>query len=187
MEINKVFILGKLTKDVLIRPVNDTQIGVLNLLVEAYRDRKEGEPFTEKCYIDVDTWGKAAQKAADTLRAGDFVLVTGRLKSSSWQDKKTGETRSKHTIYCENFELQDPTQVRDAFPDTQVASKPQAIAPSRPVPSQNATNNTNANPIPARPAGPRPPVTQPVQQRAVAPRQPAYVNPPELEEGDYNY
>jgi len=191
MEINKIFILGKLTKDVTIRPVGSSQVGVLNLLIEAYRDNKAGDPFTEKCYIDVDTWGNAALKAAETLRAGDYILVTGRLKSSSWQDKKTGETRTKHTIYCENYELQDPTQLSDAFPRQQQPITIQANQPTvnqRPnsVPA-NAQNPVN-RPV-TQPNIQRPVVTQPqVAQQRVAPqpvRQHAYVNPPELEESEY--
>ena len=50
------------------------------------------------CYVGITLFGKSAEAAAKYLSKGSAVLVDGRLSMSSWEDKNTGQKRTKHEI-----------------------------------------------------------------------------------------
>ena len=50
-------------------------------------------------------WGKAAETLAKYIRKGTNLFVSGQLESSSWEDKKTGQKRTKHTLNVREFQL----------------------------------------------------------------------------------
>lgn len=55
--------------------------------------------------MDVETWGRQAENCGNFLQKGRPVLVEGRLKQDQWQDKNTGETRSKIKVRAENVQF----------------------------------------------------------------------------------
>lgn len=164
MTLNKVFMLGKLTRDVVINAVGDSQVATINIAVNLENTNSSGKEYKETCYIDVKAWGKLALKAADFLRKGDHILVTGRLRFETWKDKKTNEDRIKHTIFCEDFSMPDHEGLGENLQeiDPQIPATPpvqQPVQPSlapqpftQPV-QQNKfqTNYTNPNLQPRTP------------------------------------
>lgn len=55
--------------------------------------------------IDVEIWGKSAEIVYDKLKKGDSLFVTGNIRRSEWQDKETGDKRSKHALSVVRFEF----------------------------------------------------------------------------------
>jgi len=55
--------------------------------------------------IDIEVWGKSADVIADRCKKGDSIMVTGNLKRQDWEDKKTGDKRSKHILAVSRFEF----------------------------------------------------------------------------------
>jgi single-strand DNA-binding protein len=55
--------------------------------------------------IDVEIWGKSAEVIVDRCKKGDSIMVTGNLKRQDWEDKKTGDKRSKHVLAVSRFEF----------------------------------------------------------------------------------
>jgi single-strand DNA-binding protein len=55
--------------------------------------------------IDIEAWGKSAEIITDKLRKGDSLLVSGTIRRQDWDDKKTGEKRSKHVLSVNRFEF----------------------------------------------------------------------------------
>ena len=55
--------------------------------------------------IDIEVWGKSAEVIADRCKKGDSIMVTGNLKRQDWEDKKTGDKRSKHILAVSRFEF----------------------------------------------------------------------------------
>lgn len=55
--------------------------------------------------IDVEVWGKSAEVVADKLRKGDSINVNGTIRRQDWNDKTTGERRSKHVLNVSRFEF----------------------------------------------------------------------------------
>jgi len=55
--------------------------------------------------IDIEVWGKSAEVIADRCKKGDSIMVTGNIKRQDWEDKKTGDKRSKHILAVSRFEF----------------------------------------------------------------------------------
>jgi len=55
--------------------------------------------------IDVEIWGKSAEVVVDRCKKGDSIFCTGNVKRQDWEDKKTGDKRSKHVLAVSRFEF----------------------------------------------------------------------------------
>jgi single-strand DNA-binding protein len=55
--------------------------------------------------MDVEVWGKSAEVIVDKLKKGDSIFCTGNVKRQDWEDKKTGDKRSKHVLAVSRFEF----------------------------------------------------------------------------------
>ena len=103
---NKVFLMGNLTRDIELRPVGDTQVGNIGLAVNRRFRTAAGEDREETTFVDCETWGKQAEIMARYLQKGRPVLIEGRLKLDQWQDQ-SGANRSKLKVVVENFTFVD--------------------------------------------------------------------------------
>lgn len=82
---NKVILMGRLTRDPEIRYSNNIAIGRYSLAVDR-RHVQEGQQQTAD-FINVVSFGKAAEFAEKYLKKGTKVLVTGRLQTGSYTNK----------------------------------------------------------------------------------------------------
>jgi len=64
---------------------------VANLTIAVDNWKRDADPL----WLNLQIWGKQAQVAADYVRKGGMIAVSGQLESESWTDKSTGEKRSK--------------------------------------------------------------------------------------------
>jgi single-strand DNA-binding protein len=55
--------------------------------------------------IDVEAWGKSAEIIVDKLKKMDCILASGNIRRQEWNDKNTGEKRSKHVFSISRFEF----------------------------------------------------------------------------------
>ena len=67
--------------------------------------------------IDIEIWGKSAEVVVDKLKKGDSIMVTGNVKRQDWEDKKTGDKRSKHVLAVNRFEFLPRTNTTTTEPD----------------------------------------------------------------------
>lgn len=104
--LNKVILMGNLTRDVELRPVGDTQVGNIGLAVNRRFRSASGEDREETTFIDCEAWGRQAEVMARYLQKGRPVLIEGRLKLDTWQDQ-SGGNRSKLKVVVENFQFVD--------------------------------------------------------------------------------
>jgi single-strand DNA-binding protein len=102
---NQVILLGNLTRDIELRhtPSNQT-VANIGLAVNRTFQTKEGERREETTFVDCESWGRQAEVMAQYLSKGRPVLIQGRLKLDSWQDKDGGN-RSKLKVVVENFQF----------------------------------------------------------------------------------
>jgi single-strand DNA-binding protein len=100
MNLNKVILIGKLTRDSEIREIKDgMKICKLNMMVEHSYKFKDGQEKKEVCFIDVNVWNKEfIASEASSLQENDELFVEGRLKSEKWTDKETGKDRYKTVV-----------------------------------------------------------------------------------------
>lgn len=101
---NKVILMGNLTRDPELRTLpSGNAVARIGLAVNRVYLSKEGEKKEEVTYVDVDAFGKQAETIAKWCTKGSGILVEGRLRLDQWDDKATGEKRSKLGIVLENF------------------------------------------------------------------------------------
>lgn len=100
---NTVHIIGNLTRDPESRTVGSGSV-VANFAVAVnrrWRDRQTGEAREEATFIDCEAWGRTAETVCQYLSKGRQVAVEGRLKMDSWEDRETGQKRSKLKVVAE--------------------------------------------------------------------------------------
>ena len=103
MELNKIFLVGNLTRDPELRYTGGgTAVCDLRLASNRrYRRGGEtGEMVDETCFVDVVVWGRSGENCNQYLKKGNAVLVEGRLKFDQWKSPE-GQNRSKHTIVAD--------------------------------------------------------------------------------------
>lgn len=110
---NKVILVGNLTRDPELRytPAGRA-IAKLGLAVNRSWRSESGETREETTFVDVDAFGKQAEVLAQYLRKGRPVMVEGRLRLDQWEDKQTGQRRSRLGVVLESFQFLDSGQGR---------------------------------------------------------------------------
>lgn len=105
--LNSVQILGNLTRDVeLKRTPSGAAVASLSVAVnESYFDKATNSKKETVTYVDVTCWNRTAEVAAEFLGKGSQVLICGRLKTESWNDRESGQKRSKLSVTCDNLQM----------------------------------------------------------------------------------
>ena len=108
---NKVLLLGNLTRDVELRHT-PSNMAVANVGIAVNRRYKteSGEQKEETTFVDCEAWGRTAETMSQYLSKGRPIFIEGRLKLDTWQDKTSGENRSKLKVVVENFQFVDSRQ-----------------------------------------------------------------------------
>ena len=97
--LNSVTLTGNTTKDVDRRTTQSgTEMANITIAVNGF---KEGDTS----FVDLLMFGKTAEVASKYISKGQQIGVTGRLKQESWEDKTSGQKRSKLVVVVENLQL----------------------------------------------------------------------------------
>lgn len=104
---NRVILMGNLTRDPEVRYTpGGTAVTDLGLAVNRqWFDKNANEKKEDVTFLDVTLWGRTAEIAGEYLSKGRPVLIEGRLQMDTWQDKDTGQNRSKLKVVGENMTL----------------------------------------------------------------------------------
>ncbi|MCS7337999.1 MAG: single-stranded DNA-binding protein [Verrucomicrobiae bacterium] len=112
---NKVILMGNLTRDPELRYTpKGTPVAAFGLAVNRVFRTETGETRQETTFVDIEAWSQIAERIAKYVKKGSPILVEGRLRLDQWDDKKTGQKRSKLVVVCENFRFVGPA--REAEP-----------------------------------------------------------------------
>jgi single-strand DNA-binding protein len=104
--LNRVLLIGNLTRDPEIRYTpKGTAVADIGLAINRVLSTEEGERREEVTYVDVVLWGRLAEIADQYLKKGRPVFIEGRLQLDSWDDKQTGQKRSRLRVVAENMQL----------------------------------------------------------------------------------
>ena len=104
--VNKVMLLGNLTRDPEIRYTpKGTAVTDLGMAVNRVRTGDNGERIEEVTYVDVTLWGRQAELAGQYLGKGRPVFIEGRLQLDQWDDKQSGQKRSRLRVVGENMQF----------------------------------------------------------------------------------
>jgi single-strand DNA-binding protein len=107
-DLNKVFLMGRLTFDPeLRRTPSGTAVTELRLATTRTWPGRDGERREDTLFIGVTVWDRQAETCCQYLRKGSSIHVEGSLKMDTWDDKTTGEKRSKILIHADRVQFLD--------------------------------------------------------------------------------
>jgi single-strand DNA-binding protein len=99
---NKVILVGNLTRDPELRYTpKGLAIAKFGLAINRVWTNEAGEKKEEVTFVDVDVFGRTAENVGQYMRKGSPILVEGRLRLDQWDDKQTGQKRSKLGVVAE--------------------------------------------------------------------------------------
>ena len=104
--LNRVLLIGNLTRDPETRYTQKgTAIADIGVAINRTWTDDSGEKREEAVFIDVTLWGRQAEVAHEYLRKGSQVFIEGRLKLDTWDDKQTGQRRSRLGVVAETMQM----------------------------------------------------------------------------------
>lgn len=105
---NKVMLMGNLTRDPEVRYTpKGSAVADLAIAVNRVYTADNGEKREEVTYVDVVLWARLAELAGQYLSKGRPVFIEGRLQMDSWEDKQTGQKRSRLRVVGEVMQFLD--------------------------------------------------------------------------------
>src|SRR4029077_20080003 len=103
---NKVLLLGNLTRDPEVRYTpKGSAVTDLAIAVNRQYTLDNGEKREEVTFVDVTFWGRTAEVAGEYLKKGRSVFIEGRLQLDTWDDKQSGQKRSKLKVIGEMMQM----------------------------------------------------------------------------------
>jgi single-strand DNA-binding protein len=104
--LNKVFLIGNLTRDPELRVTpKGTAICQFGIAVNRQFKDESGATRDETTFVDIEAWGKQGELVAKYLSKGSLAMVEGRLKLDQWEDKTSGQKRSKLKVVLDNVQF----------------------------------------------------------------------------------
>jgi single-strand DNA-binding protein len=104
--LNKVMLIGNLTRDPELRYTpKGTAVTDIGLAINRIWKDEQGQKQEETTFVDVTLWGRQAELAQQYLTKGNPVYIEGRLNLDTWDDKTTGQKRSKLKVIGENLQF----------------------------------------------------------------------------------
>jgi len=103
---NKVILLGNLTRDPEVRYTpKGSAVADLGIAVNRQYTLENGEKREEVTFVDVTFWGRTAEVAGEYLKKGRPVFIEGRLQLDTWDDKQSGQKRSRLKVIGETMQM----------------------------------------------------------------------------------
>ena len=103
---NKVILLGNLTRDPEVRYTpKGSAVCDLGIAVNRVYTTDSGEKREEVTYVDVVLWARLAEIAGEYLKKGRPIFIEGRLQMDTWDDKQSGQKRTKLRVVGESMQL----------------------------------------------------------------------------------
>ena len=131
---NKVILAGNMTRDPELRYTpKGLAIAEIRLAINRKWTGEDGQKREDVVFVDVDSFGKQAELIGQYFRKGSPILVEGRLKLDQWDDKQTGQKRSKLGVILESLSFLDSGNRDAAAGDGAPAPSAPAARPARPA------------------------------------------------------
>jgi single-strand DNA-binding protein len=104
--LNKVQLMGNITRDPEVRYTpKGTAVTDISLAINRSFNSDDGERREETTFVDITFWGRQAEVIGEYMKKGRPLYVEGRLQLDSWEDKTTGQQRSRLKVVGENFQF----------------------------------------------------------------------------------
>ena len=149
---NKVILVGNLTRDPELRYTpKGTAIAKIGLAVNRVWTNEAGEKKEEVTFVDVDVFGRTAENVGQYMRKGRPILIEGRLRLDQWDDKQTGQKKSKLGVVAETVQFLGSAPGAGeggGAPAAPRAARPAAAAASAPAPESGDSEPPHDDDVP---------------------------------------
>ena len=132
--------IGNVTRDVEVKfTPKGTAVAGITLAVNRNYKTDSGEKREEVTFVDVELWGRIAEIAGEYVKKGNPLYVEGRLKQDSWEDKDSGQKRTKLKVVAENIQLLGARQgaAKSTPPSSEGAAPENLYSSNEPVPADD--------------------------------------------------
>lgn len=147
---NKVILAGNLTRDPELRYTpKGMAICKFGLAINRTWTTESGEKKEEATFVDVDAFARQAETIAQYLKKGSGIMLEGRLRLDQWDDKQTGQKRSKLGVVLDAFQFIGSANRNEGSGG--IPSAPSEAPRSRPAPP---AASASAASTPAEDSGP---------------------------------
>ena len=104
--LNRVLLIGNLTRDIELRYTpKGSAVADMSIAVNRKWKDESGAAHEEVTFVEIALWGKTAENCAKYLKKGSPAFVEGRLEMQSWEDKQTGQKRSKMRVVASDVQF----------------------------------------------------------------------------------
>lgn len=106
---NRVILMGNLTRDPELRhlPSNMPVVDLGLAVNDRYQDKASGEWVDRPNFIDCTAFGKSAESIAKFFTKGRPILIEGKLRFEQWDDRQSGQKRSKIKVVIDQWNFCD--------------------------------------------------------------------------------
>lgn len=106
LNLNHVVLAGHLTRDPELKQIGaDRVVASTGLAINRRWKDTAGTQHEEATFIEIECWGRTAELVGQYLKKGSPAYVEGRLKLDSWDDKESGQKRSKLKVVAESVQF----------------------------------------------------------------------------------
>ncbi len=139
---NRVILAGNLTRDPELRfTPQGRAVARIGLAINRAYTLESGEKKEEVTFVDVEAWGRQAEVISQYLKKGRPVLIEGRLKLDTWEDKNTHQKQSKLKVVLEQFSFLDSRGAEGGAPAGAPATRTSSTSTSAAAAAAAPENN----------------------------------------------
>lgn len=136
--------MGNLTRDPELRYTpKGSAVADIGIAINRVWNNEAGQRQEETIFVDVTLWGRQAEIAQQYLAKGRGVFIEGRLQMDTWDDKASGQKRTKLKVVAENLQF-----IPDGKGNQSSGEKQQSAANNRSQPQQKPQDNDSEDDIP---------------------------------------
>ena len=189
--LNKVFLLGNLTRDPDLRALpSGSSVCEFGIAVNRRYTSANGQDVDEPCFVDIVVWGRSAESCKQFLEKGSQVMIEGRLQLDQWEDRNGGGKRSRLRVVAEQIQFLsrragDGQGYGDTPQQQGYNGNRQGGGYSQPQPPRGNSNGNGAQPQ-ARPRQDGGMPRAPQQSQGGMPRAPQQPEMPPMPDGAFN-
>jgi single-strand DNA-binding protein len=148
-DLNQVSLIGRLTRDPVTKTIpSGNTVTTFGLATSRKYKDQAGGLKEETTFVDITCWGKLGEIVCRYVKKGRLIYVGGRLKYESWDDKQTGQKRSKLTVTAEDVQFLDSRR------DETIPTHVEGFPVDSPAPTERQPGEESEAPTPDHWPGP---------------------------------
>ena len=139
LNLNNVVLAGHLTRDPELKQIGaDRVVANTGLAINRRWKDAAGTQHEEATFVEIEAWGRTAELVGQYLKKGSPAYIEGRLKLDSWDDKESGQKRTKMKVVAENVQFLGTRSTGDGEAGERSQPAPAASRASAPAPKRRA-------------------------------------------------